>query len=131
MTWSSGHGSDGCSIELFHATRLACLAAALAGVLMASESATAQNRAPDEVFERAEQFEERGADTHFGPNVTDRFFDPFCRLDGNLEAACWPTFLGLYAPIWQTNSHGGPDDNMISQSVNLYGEWELLHEPGC
>jgi len=47
-----------------------------------------------------------------------------------MEAVGGPTFLGLYAPIWQIGTQGSPHDTMISQSFNLYSEWELLHTPG-
>ena len=92
-------------------------------------TATAQNRAPDEVFERAEQFEERDVDTHFGPSMVDRVFDPFKCFDEKMETVGGPQFLGLYAPIWQTGTQSGTSD-LLSQSVNIYGEWELLHCEG-
>ena len=53
----------------------ACLAFALA--VLSEETATAQNRDPQVVFEYAEQLEQRGVDTHFGPSVIDRVFEPF------------------------------------------------------
>lgn len=98
--------------------------------LLVADRATAQNREPQAVFERAEQREEVGVDTHFGPSVVDRLFDPFKCFDTKMEAVGGPTFLGLYAPMWQGGTQGGQRDQMISQSVNLYSEWELLHDPG-
>ena len=49
--------------------RVVCIGIAFVVVLLAEKKATAQNRAPDKVFERAEQREETGVDTHFGPTV--------------------------------------------------------------
>ena len=46
-----------------------------------------------------------------------------------MEAVGGPQILGLYAPIWQTGTQSGVSD-LLSQSLNLYGEWELLHCPG-
>ena len=40
-----------------------------------------------------------------------------------MEAVGGPTFLGLYAPIWQTGTQTGISD-LLSQSLNIYGEWE-------
>ena len=63
------------------------------------------------------------------PTVIDRVFEPHDDWRAKSEAAGGPTFLGLYAPIWQTGTQRGDDDNMISQSFNIYGEWELLRNP--
>lgn len=106
----------------------ACVAAALAIAFLTEEPATAQNRDPQAVFERAEQLEERGVDTHFGPTAIDRLFDPFKRFDEKMEAVGGPQILGLYAPIWQTGTQAGVSD-LLSQSVNIYSEWKLLDRP--
>ena len=104
------------------------LVAALTIAWFGESTVTAQNRDPKEVFERSEQLEERGVDTHFGPSVIDRVFDPFKYLDQKMEAAGGPQILGLYAPIWQTGTQKGVSD-LLSQSVNIYGEWQLYDRP--
>ena len=45
-----------------------------------------------------------------------------------MEAVGGPQILGLYAPIWQTGTQAGVSD-LLSQSLNIYGEWELLDRP--
>jgi porin len=123
--WRDGYFFVSCWIP-----RFACLATVITITFLSEDSANAQNRAPDEVFERAEQLEETGVDTHFGPSCIDRVFYPFRCFDAKMEAVGGPTFLGLYAPMWQGGTQGSRNDQMMSQSLNLYGEWELLHEPG-
>ena len=93
-------------------------------------NATAQNRDPEAVFQRAEQREEKGVDTHCPGGFADRLLDRLKNCSDRFENAGGPSVLGLYAPIWQIGTHGGSNNNMISQSLNLYGEWELLHAPG-
>lgn len=97
---------------------------------MTEGAATAQNRDPQAVFEYAEQREETGVDTHFGPSFIDRVFDPFKCFDTKLEEVGGPQILGLYAPMWQVGTQSGVSD-LLSQSVNLYAEWKLAHCPGC
>jgi len=99
-------------------------------MLLAEKTATAQDREPEAVFERAEQLEEMGVDTHFGPSFYDRLVAPHNDCCTNPESKDGPEFLGLYAPIWQIGTQDGPNNNMISQSFNLYGEWELIKDPG-
>ena len=96
--------------------------------LFGARTATAQNRAPDEVFQRAEQLEEAPVDTHFGPSVIDRVFEPLKCFDEKMEAVGGPQILGLYAPIWQSGTQTGASD-LLSQSLNIYSEWELLDCP--
>jgi len=103
--------------------------AAVFGVLLAAEDiATAQIRDPEAIFEYAEQLEEAEVDTHFGPSVFDRVFAPFKRFDAKMEEVGGPEIVGLYAPIYQTGTQSGTSD-LLSQSLNLYGEWELLDCP--
>ena len=130
MITFSSHRRDVHSFVWRYVLRVPLFAVTFALGLLTGENATAQNRDPQAVFERTEQLEEAGVDAHFGPNCVDRLFDPFRCLDAKLDAAGGPTFLGLYAPMWQGGTQRGPNDQMISQSVNLYGEWELLHDPG-
>ena len=111
------------------AGRFAGLAVVCSIALPTIETATAQNRDPQAVFERAEQREETGVDTHLCPNHIDCLFESLARFDANMAAAGGPSILGLYAPIWQVGTQGGPDNQMISQSLNLYAEWQLLTEP--
>lgn len=109
--------------------RLIWLFAPLAVALACASAATAQNRAPDEVFERAGVLEERGVDTHLGSSGIDRAFDPFKSFDAKMEEVGGPQILGLYAPIWQSGTQAGTSD-LFSQSLNIYSEWELLQCPG-
>ena len=111
------------------ATRFVFLGAVLAIAVCAENRAIAQNRDPEAVFERAERREDTGVDTHVGATCIDRLLEPLANARDNLNDAGGPNFLGLYAPIWQTGTQRGDDDNMISQSFNLYGEWELLRIP--
>jgi hypothetical protein len=97
--------------------------------LVAQRSATAQLRDPQAVFENEAQREDQPSDTHFGPNCIDRLFAPLKACDDRREAAGGPTFLGLYAPIWQAGTQRGSDNSTLSQSLNVYGEWELFKEP--
>jgi len=110
--------------------RLACIATLFAMAIFAADEATAQNREPEEVFDRAEQREEMGVDTHFCPSCIDRLLEPVADCRDELKGEGGPDFLALYAPIWQAGTQGGRHDQMVSQSFNLYGEWELLDEPG-
>jgi len=91
--------------------------------------ASAQIRDPEAIFESAERREETRIDTHCGPNFVDRLFEPLRTLDQHLEKAGGPQIVGLYAPIWQTGTQSGIND-LLSQSFNLYAEWELLHCDG-
>ena len=68
----------------------ACIATAVAVTFVTEQTASAQNRDPQAVFEYAEQLEERGVDTHFGPSVIDRIFDPLKCWDEKMETAGLP-----------------------------------------
>jgi porin len=133
MVTSSQHGhhdrSHADTIGASRIPRFACFATAFAILLTASESVMAQVRAPDEIFAEAERLEETRVDTHLGPSCIDRAFAPFKCMDTKLEEMGGPQLVGLYAPIWQGGTQRG-HDNMISQSLNIYGEWELLRKPG-
>ena len=109
---------DACSYVSCCVQRFACIAAALAIAFSTEENAMAQNRDPQAVFEYAEQREETGVDTHFGPTAIDRIFDPFKCFDAKMEAVGGPQILGLYAPIWQTGTQAGVSD-LLSQSLNM------------
>jgi porin len=109
---------------------IACLSIGTAILSFNPQSAVAQSQDPVAIFERAEQLEEKGIDTHFGPSCIDRLFDPSRCIDAKLEACGGPTFFGLYSPMWQVGTQGGPQNNMLSQSLVLYSEWELSHETG-
>lgn len=112
----------------YRSRKFSCCVAVLALVFSSREPATAQNREPQAVFERGEQREEHGVDTHFGPSFVDRIIAPLKRHDAKREAGGGPQILGLYAPTWQTGSQTGISE-LLSQSVNLYAEWELLDRP--
>ena len=115
------------SIVAWRMTQFLCFAIT-STIVFSVESATAQNREPQAVFERAEQREQTGVDTHLFPSFVDLVFPHNC-CHAKSEAARGPEILGLYAPIWQIGTQDGPD-NTFTQSFNLYGEWELLHNPG-
>lgn len=102
---------------------------ATAFLLLIATNAKAQNRDPEAVFQRAEQQEATQVDTHFGSGVVDKLFARFERFDTQIEAVGGPKILGLYSPIWQTGTQPGVDD-LLSQSLNIYTEWELLHREG-
>ena len=84
-----------------------CIATVAAIAFISEQNATAQNRDPQAVFEYAAQQEERGVDTHFGPSVIDRAFDPFKCFDAKMAEVDGPQILGLYAPLWQTGTQTG------------------------
>ena len=107
-----------------------CLAAVVVIACLATDIASAQLRDPEAVFDRAEQIEETGVDTHLGPTFIDDLLEPLANCRDNLANEGGPSFLALYAPIWQTGTQGGRKDNLLSQSFNLYGEWELCGSPG-
>ena len=109
--------------------RLAGTLVALAVCFCPSKDAVGQIRDPEAIFEYAEQREETRIDTHLGPNIVDRLFQPFKRCDERMESVGGPQIVGLYAPIWQTGTQSGVSD-LLSQSLNLYAEWELLHCDG-
>ncbi|TWT84550.1 Porin AaxA precursor [Planctomycetes bacterium CA13] len=110
--------------------RIACLAVILSMHCITAMDARGQNRDPEAVFERAEQLELMGVDTHwYGGCFADCLSD-LKRASDNLERSGGPSLIGLYAPIWQFGTQGGNKSNMLSQSFNLYSEWELLHRPG-
>jgi porin len=98
--------------------------------LFAADNASAQNRDPEAVFERAEQLEATGVDSHCFGGCFDDCLGDLKRASDNLEQAGGPSLLGLYAPMWQVGTQGGNNSNMFSQSFNLYAEWELIHRPG-
>ena len=102
----------------------------LAILPLTANIATAQIHDPETIFNRAEEREETPFDVHLPRNCVDPLFEPFKCFDRRMEECGGPIFLGLYAPIWQAGSQGGEHSQMISQSLNLYGEWELLHDPG-
>ena len=109
--------------------RVAWIVFMLAICLCAGKDAVGQIRDPEAIFEYAEQREQTRIDTHFGPNIVDRLFQPFRQFDERMESVGGPQIVGLYAPIWQTGTQSGVND-LLSQSFNLYAEWELLHCDG-
>jgi len=72
--------------------RVLWLSAASLISLVAAANASAQNRDPEEVFDRAQRQEAMGVDTHFGPSGVDRVIDRFKCFDAKLGAAGGPTF---------------------------------------
>jgi porin len=111
------------------ALRATCIGVVFAISFLTTEVATAQIRDPESIFEYAEELEETRVDTHFGPSIIDRVFEPLKRFDAKMEEVGGPEVVGLYAPIWQTGTPPGISD-LFSQSLNIYGEWELLRCPG-
>ena len=96
--------------------RIGAVFVAVVILFFAAGLAKAQNRDPQAVFDYAEQREETGVDTHFGPTVIDRIFDPFKCCDEKMEEVGGPQVIGLYAPIWQTGTQSGVSD-LLSQSL--------------
>ena len=74
--------------------------------LFVADSATAQNRDPEAVFQRAEQLEAKGVDTHCRGGRADSLLERLKNCSDRLENAGGPSFLGLYAPIWQIGTQG-------------------------
>lgn len=110
--------------------RIAYLAVMLSMHCITAMDARGQNRDPEAVFERAEKLDSMGVDTHCPGGCFDDLLGDLKRASDNLEQAGGPSLLGLYAPMWQVGTQGGNNSNMLSQSFNLYAEWELLHRPG-
>jgi hypothetical protein len=73
----------------------------VAFLLASSNAVLAQNRSPQVILDRPATIDTNSVD-----------------------------LFALYAPIYQVGTQGGQDNQMLNQSLAVYGEWQLIDQPG-